>query len=85
MWLPRFPVEEDDGVLGLVELSELDPLQDGVVDSKVALPVSGLTVYIEWCLQVCCGYGSALEKPAWAGVADQILEVPKNEVTTGLQ
>jgi hypothetical protein len=33
------PVEEYDGVLGLVELCQLHPLQDGVVDVEIALPI----------------------------------------------
>ena len=33
------PVEEEDGVLWLVEVGQLHPLQDGVVDFKVTLPI----------------------------------------------
>jgi hypothetical protein len=38
-YVALIPVEEYDGVLSLVELGQLHPLQDGVVDVKVALSI----------------------------------------------
>jgi hypothetical protein len=39
---PLLPVEKEDGILSLVEVCQPNPLQDGVVDIKVTLPIRRL-------------------------------------------